>query len=926
MSKQAIPPLLLGILLAWPVNSTADARLQVLALERQLDADKRGIVTLRMEVENRSSTAREFQESLQLPEGWSLLSTAAPFTLMAGQRELRLLHVLVPNQSAAGQFPLTYQLQALNDSSLYSQETVQVAVQALMGIQLSRLAVPANLLAGEAYQAQFLLTNTGNLPQQYRIRLHDSDGYALQITPAQLQLSPGASQTITLKGKVAEQPDTEVHRLTLMVYGAGQPVEESLNIPIIPNNPQGIGTHHRLDGELGLGYLANQQQTGSNKTTQQQATLDYRLRGALDPLGEHRVDLHLRTGRAFDQPFASDQTQYQLRYENDDWQVKAGDQSFYTHRLLGNSLSGTGIEARYQGHIATGQATASSVRAFHGQSNHAVDESVRTSALIGNYQLSDQLELSAALLHHEQDPINTTNTSTNPHKTIKNLASLETHWGGEQVDVSAAFAHDGDHQAIALDTTARYGKLSSHLNYLRGDSDFAGAYADTEQLNLGGQWQTDDKTRLSAQARQTRNNLSADNSREIRNDYEYRLRAERAIGINADTQIGIGLRHRDEHDQRAISTTDQTLTAASLNYQKQLADLNLSAQIELGKRQSYQAAARLGHRQQLAFSWRPTERWNIAADYSHDAGLTSTEARQTLGLRTDYRLPDQQEWSGYLQLAQAEDNPSLTANLSYRKPLKKQHKLALGLSHRQTTTTDNKPLKDTSIQVDYTLPLDLPLRKRKDIATLCGQLFDAETRLPLSGMVLNLESHATVTDPQGKFCYPNVLAKDYRLQLDPSRLAGRSYSFGEENLGKAIHLQAGEQRHLKLMLYPAAGLSGQVLSFSHSALLSQQALAGAAIPHVPLELRPMGSLASTAKPLFRETDAEGRFNVIGLAPGTWQLVINNQQALPKHYRLEQNQWQLELKAGQVQELTIRAVPQQQDIEKTGPTEGFFVSG
>lgn len=88
----------------------------------------------------------------------------------------------------------------------------------------------------------------------------------------------------------------------------------------------------------------------------------------------------------------------------------------------------------------------------------------------------------------------------------------------------------------------------------------------------------------------------------------------------------------------------------------------------------------------------------------------------------------------------------------------------------------------------------------------------------------------------------------------------------------------------------------------------------------------MGSLASTAKPLFRETDAEGRFNLIGLAPGTWQLVINNQQALPKHYRLEQSQWQLELKAGQVQELTIRAVPQQQDIEKTGPTEGFFVSG
>lgn len=918
MPKQAIPLLLLSMLLAWPASSAADTRLQVLALERQLDADKRGIVTLRMEIENRDTTDRAFQEYLQLPDGWKLLTTPAPFNLAAGQREVRLLHVLVPNHSTAGQFTLTYQLQASDDSSLHSQETVQVAVPALPGIQLSRLSVPANLLAGEAYQAQFLLTNTGNLPQAYRIGLHDADGYALGIHPAQLQLAPGASQTLTLTGKVVAQPDTDVHRLTLVVYGAGEPLEEALNIPVIPATPEGVGTHHRLYGELGVGYRVTQQAAETQETTQQAATVDYRLRGALDPLGEHRVDLHLRTGRAFDQPFAADDAQYQLRYENDDWQVKAGDQSFHTHRLIGNSLSGTGIEARYQPQTATGQAAPGSVRAFHGQSDQEAEESVRASAISGHYQLSEDLEVSGALLHHEQDQADT-------GKQLKNLASLEARWGGEQADLTAALAHDGERQALALDTTARYGKLSSHLNYLRGDTDFEGAYADTEQLNIGGQWQADDKTRLSAQARRIRNNLSADNSREIRNDYEYRLRAERAVGEKATTQIGLGLRYRDERDQRATPTTDQTLTAASLNYQTQFDTLNLSAQLEVGKRQRHDAATHVGNRQQIALGWKPAERWDMALDYSRDAGLDSSSSRQALGVRTDYRLPNNQELSGYLQIAEAEDTPSTTANLSYRKLLKKQRKLAIGLSHRQTANTGNKPLKDTSIQVDYTLPLDLPLRQRKDIATLCGQLLDAGSRLPLSGMVLNLENHSAVTDAQGKFCYPNVLAKDYRLQLDPSRLQGRSYSFGEESLGKTIRLQAGDQRNLQLLLYPAAGLSGQVLSWSHSAL-SAHGQAGAAVPHLPLELRPMGTLATTAKSLFRETDAEGRFNLIGLAPGTWQLVINDQQALPKYYRLEQSQWQLELKAGQIHQLNIRAVPKQQDIEKTGPAEGFSVSG
>lgn len=922
MSKQAIPPLLLGILLAWPVNSTADARLQVLALERQLDADKRGIVTLRMEVENRSSTSREFQEYLQLPEGWSLLSTSAPFNLAAGQRELRLLHVLVPNHSAAGQFALSYQVQANDDSSLHSQETIQVTVQALPGIQFSRLSVPANLLAGEAYQAQFQLTNTGNVSQDYRIRLHDADGYVLRINPSKLRLAPNASQIFTITGKVAAQPDTDMHRLILVIDGAGKTLEEALNIPVIPATPEGIGTHHRLYGELGIGYQVNQQQGSINEATEQEATLDYRLRGALDTLGEHRVDLHLRTGRAFDQPFAANEAQYQLRYENDDWQVKAGDQSFHTHRLTGNGLSGTGVEVLYQPHTDTGQAAAGSFRAFHGQSNNGANEPAQASAIMGHYRLGEHLELSAALLNHEQDKADT-------GKQRKNLASIETHWGGQQADLTAALAHDGDHQAIALDTSLRHNQLSSHLNYLRGDTDFDGAYADTEQLNLGGQWQANDKTRLSAQARQIRNNLNADSSREIRNDYEYRLRAERAIGETAQTQIGVELRHRDERDQRPSPTTDQTLTAASLSYQSQFDTLSLSAQVEVGKRQRHDAATNIGNRQQIALGWKPTERWNMAVDYNRNQGLDSTHARQALGLRADYRLPDKQELSGYLQMEDSEDTPSMTTNLSYRKSLKKQQKLAVRLSHRQTETTGNmgnKPLKDTSIQVDYIMPLDLPLRKRKDIATLCGQLVDASSRLPLSGMVLNLENYTTVTDTQGKFCYPNILAKDYRLQLDPSRLQGRSYSFGEESMGKTIHLQAGDKHNLKLILYPAAGLSGQVLSWNHSALSGTHGQTGVAIPHLPLELRPMGALAATAKPLFRETDAEGRFHLTGLAPGSWQLIINDQQALPKHYRLEQNQWQLELEAGHIQELNIRAIPKQQGIEKTGPAEGFSVSG
>ncbi len=924
MQQGTVIRTLVWALLSMPISmhAYADGRIQLIPLERQLVADKRGIVTLRFEVENRSAEPLELQEYLQLPDSWSLLTTPAPFLLAPAQRDVRLLHILIPRQSPAGQFPVAYQLASLADNSLQQQEEVYVDVQETPGIHLSRQSAPANLLAGEAYEASFLLKNTGNNQQPYRIRLYDEDGFAQRIEPQAVTLAAGASQTIRIRGQVSAEPNTDTHRLTVVVDGPGEPIEEQLNIPIISRIPNGVGSHHLLYGELATGYSVTQTQGATSQDTQQEATLDYRLRGALDSAGEHRIDLHARTGRAFDQPFTAAQTQYQAQYENDAWRVKAGHQSFFTHRLTGNGLSGEGVAAQYQHpNREKGKKgeSASSVRVFHGQSPEGRADQEVVSAVVGQHRFEEQrLEISASALHYEKD-------SPTAGRQTKDISSLETRWSGEQTDVGAAIAHDGKAKAVALDTHARQGNLSANLNYVQGDTGFQGAYADTEQLNVGGQWQANDTTRVSALARRSRTNLSENTSLEIREDQEYKVRVDRAVGAGRDTLLGVGIRHRHDQDLRETPTTDQTLTAATLSYQRSFDALTVNSQLEIGKRSPQGQEADMGSRQQLTLSWHPEKRWDMAADYSRDDGLENSGTKQALGVRGTYRLPGKQEVSGYLQVAEAEGSQSTTANLAYQKTLKQQRKLSLRASHKQTQGTTGQDSNDSSVQVDYTLPLDLPLRRRKDIASLCGQLVDAGNRLPLSGMVLRLEQYAAVTDAQGKFCYPNILAKTYRLQLDPSRLRGQSYMLGDEGLSKTIRLQAGDQQNLRIALYPAAGVNGQLLRWDKQATTGQAELkAGEGIANVSVELRPLGN--STAQPQQRTTDAEGRFSLLGLAAGRWQLVINDQGQLPKHYRLEQNQWALELKAGKTEELNIRALPKEQGIERTGPAEGFSVSG
>lgn len=65
--------------------------------------------------------------------------------------------------------------------------------------------------------------------------------------------------------------------------------------------------------------------------------------------------------------------------------------------------------------------------------------------------------------------------------------------------------------------------------------------------------------------------------------------------------------------------------------------------------------------------------------------------------------------------------------------------------------------------------------------------------------------------------------------------------------------------------------------------------------------------------LRRLTDEKGRFSFEGIRPGKWTLKIDPQN-LPPHHYLEKEEFQIELKPGQQEEITVKVLPRRRPIQ------------
>ena len=931
--KAARVPLMLAISwLAVTLPAYAADEINITPLERQVAAGGRGIVTLRFEVENRSGQTRDWVEQLDLPDGWELISSPAPFALAAGAREVRLIHVSVPGSAASGSFPVRYSVSARDNGSLGGVAIINVRVDAVAGSELTIVESPSSLLAGEAYTSQFQLKNTGNKAVTYRLNVRDEDGYVTSITPSTLTLPPNEVGAVEVQGKIPNNLDeSDAHKFTLIAKSSGKAAEAAVTIPIITRIAKGLGKYQTLPGQLKLSYSG--QKNNSTSNTQQpngQWQADYHAQGALDEDGKHRVELHARNGQTTNNTANQLQSEYQATYWNDEWRVKAGNHSFYTGRLSGNGVSGTGAEVTYTPKIRKGEANDQyhkplEIRAFGGKSRADVIEQEKAAGAVINYRFDEEgVDVGASILNYEKQG--------KPKNTI---TSANAGWSGDNFSVRGEVAKDKNAAAQALDLTANWEDIGGNLSYQKTDPTFEGANQDTQTSYGGVNWRIDENTRMDVTARKSKSNLGADQTKEIRDDREQAVRVSRTLGDERNIEVTAGYRTRNEKDLRAVATTNRSIKAASLGYRHNIDDsLDLSAEWEQGKRTDQIKPSGTGSKQTIAARWHPEPDWDIGATYTRNQNLESEGNNTSVGVNGRYRFNQRRDFSGYLQRTKnnSDGSHSDSFQANYNHGLKRRNSINLSTTHTRGTTS-NTNTNDTLWRVEYVMPLDVPIRKRTNIGTLGGFAYYADTDEPAKDLVLNLDGQYAVTDAEGKYVYPDIAAKDYQLQIDPIRATNANYMLGDEGSTRSIKVEAGKQIQVDLPLQPGASLTGNVSLFTtnKASVLGKGTAkadviaAGEGLGGILLELQPVGDVGNRIVHK-RITTGDGSFGFYGIAPGQWQLTVIDTDKMPEHTRLEQATFSIDLLQGDTQELTVRVLPTEQTIQKTGPAGGFQVSG
>ena len=897
--------------------------------QRQITADKTGILTLRFEVENRSSQAQQLAEHVTLPDGWELVTSSAPFLLASGARETRLIHVVIPRGTNSGAYSVNYQVNALDSGTITSSQTVRVQIAEQAGIKLLASPAPSSLLSGESYAVDFTLENTGNQSVTYKLAGSDEDNYITTVTPNTLTLAAGEAGIVTIKGQIPRNiEETRAYKVTLTARGGGKLAEESVTIPLIARTPKGIGKYQKLPGKLTTRYTRQQRNnTDGTKTDDYQAQTEYHAHGALDAAGEHNIEIRLRNGKNSNDTSTNDsqQSEYQIDYETGEWQVKTGHQSFNSSNLSGNALNGIGVATTYTPKDQH-QHKPLAVKVFSGQSRAGDSSKTRTSGASAHYQW-DEFETGVSALQYDKPA-----TVTTPAKQ-ETITAVNAAWRGESIGLRTETAQDHDGKAWSVDANGQWQDIGVNVSHLKADAKFDGSYTDTEQSFANARYQWDEKTTLETSTRHTLDNISGDNSREIREDKEHQAKLGRRLGSEQQIEVSLGQRWRNEKDLRPNPTTDRDIHVTSIEYQQQFEQLRIQAELGHGKRNDKIKGNKKGNKYGLTINWQAAKHITANTSYTLSDDLDSDGKTYTTGINTNYQMNHQTQLSGYIQRNRNHSENTHADSFEARLSHDMKRKGNIGFSVRRThnQASDAKLNHDDLLQVEYTVPLDMPIRKRNNIGSVKGKVRYAIDQRPASEVVVQMGGQYAVTNTQGEFEYPDIVAKNYDIQIDNSRTNSQGYLLSDESGTASLNVPPDQTIKPILELHPASRISGKLQLYEAD---TAAVVLGEATNHlrpskglgmVLIELRPMGNIGKriTHK---RTTLADGSFSFVGIPAGQWQLVVVDSDKLPANYRLEQTQFTIDTNNGGTQEISIRALPTIQSIKKTGPNGGFTVAG
>lgn len=253
------------------------------------------------------------------------------------------------------------------------------------------------------------------------------------------------------------------------------------------------------------------------------------------------------------------------------------------------------------------------------------------------------------------------------------------------------------------------------------------------------------------------------------------------------------------------------------------------------------------------------------------------------------------------------------------------------LRGRHTSYKNSEMEYGGAVKVEYTIPLGLPIAKKKNIGTVKGYVYDEESHLPIPDVILKMDNATALTNKKGRFSFASVKPGVHYLSVSAAAIGLDRITVQKTPI--EVRIKGGKETWVEIGITRVASLAGQVALYrfendyhndSAGELHGNHHVIGTGeyngafhngesklhkahgIKNILVELR------NDSEVMRRLTDSEGRFEFEEIRPGQWTLKIYKGN-LPEYHFLEKDTFSIKLEPGERKELLAKALPKKRSI-------------
>ena len=819
----------------------------------------RDVVSVAFTVRNGAEHRVDVEPRLVLPAGWRAVTADAPFALGAHQSLVRVLSLVIPESARAGTYDVAYEVRERQRPATAVAYTVRIDVTTTPGLQVSVLETPQFAIAGERYEATFVARNTGNSPLAGRFVARSGLGHAMDPSEGALNLEPGASVSISIAVATATLSRRTDEYLTLTIAAPDDALTDTATAitQIVPRVGAGQA-YHTLASDLSLSFVTRE--IGDDRTSGWQA--QWSGAGTLDEEGRRHIGLRLLGPDTRGQGSLGEMDHYSLHYWDDNVRFDLGDALYGLSLLTEPGRYDRGASAGFKGHGFD----VSAYRARE-QSGLGAYYEFAPSTRVGLNFLDKRGGRLPALVRSVQGQTSLWNVLTE-------LEFASSDGDGERGRAMRAAIYDGGnafhYYALGWRADPSFRGFLRDEQYVTGGFD----YARSERWGLRGYYRLQDQ------------NLDRDLRRPAPREEQASLGAQRSL-FGGTTRLSVDRIVRSYLDRHASAggPSDIENRSTRLGLSRVFDKLSLSYTLDRGRTYDRVRATDFATSMHMVSAyWRTSagQSYGVYAlrddnDYSHEREPVQT----TFGVSANYLWRSGTQLNLELERNSGAAKRRGSGNVTFLHQLRNGDRISL-LARR---VDGHAP--QTDVLLSYTMPLNVPILRRANVATVLGRVYDSETGGGVRDVVLSLDGLTAVTDARGDFEFPAVAAGQYELSMERGAVAVTHVPIDDLPLAVSVNDQAARRVSIAL-----------VRSVTISVSVSLPAMAAAPADGVARGVQNVLVTLSSGKRVYRRlTDEHGRVRLSGLAPGRW-LVVLDRGTMPPGYTVAGTDLALEVRPGE----------------------------